>query len=303
MHVRQIALSLGLIICLSACAPLLQQNGPEEFSAPDNMAARPHILLTNDDGIKSEGLTTLLVALETWADVTVSAPADNQSGVSQSIKAMSGKVVVKESQRPNSGMNYGVFGTPADAVIFGMRHANPDHPFDLVISGINRGQNAGIFVGNSGTVGAAKQAVTLGLPAIAVSQQFSRNGIYDFKVAAAFASEFAAEMWQKRSSAPRLININVPTKVSGALITKVGGVPFQFDGYERVEETQKGTVYRAQMSLADSGVAGADDLDSVALSKGFITITVLQTDATDAKGNKALKPWETIDHWQSGDPR
>ncbi len=121
---------------------------------------RPRVLLTNDDGIDSPALAALRDGLRTVADVTVVAPADDQSGVG---RARSRRVTV---ERDDHG--YAVDGTPADCVAYALRGL--DRSFDAVVSGCNLGPNVGDYVlGRSGTVGAAVEAGFLGTPAVAVS--------------------------------------------------------------------------------------------------------------------------------------
>lgn len=122
--------------------------------------SEPHVLLTNDDGIDSPALTALRDELAAVCDVTVVAPATNQSGVG---RARSRTVTVEERD-----VGYAVEGTPADCVAYGLRSL--DVKPDLVVSGANVGPNVGSYVlGRSGTVGAAVEAGFLGTPALAVS--------------------------------------------------------------------------------------------------------------------------------------
>ena len=118
------------------------------------------ILLTNDDGIGSVGIRALHDALAEVGNVTVVAPADDQSAVG---RAISTEVEVEEHE-----LGYAIWGTPADCVVAGLEAIGP-YP-DLVVSGCNRGANLGQYVlGRSGTVSAAVEAAFFGVPAIAVS--------------------------------------------------------------------------------------------------------------------------------------
>jgi 5'-nucleotidase len=119
-----------------------------------------HILLTNDDGIESTGLGVLYDALSDLAEVTVVAPAKDQSAVG---RTLSNQVTVTEHER-----GYAVDGTPADCVVAGLGSLCPD--VDLVVSGCNQGANLGEYVlGRSGTISAAVEATFFEIPAIAVS--------------------------------------------------------------------------------------------------------------------------------------
>ncbi len=126
------------------------------------------ILLTNDDGIDALGLHVLAAAMRALGDVTVAAPATNQTGVSRAI-TLAPTIAVDEVDLPDGTRGFAVAGTPSDCVRFAVLGL-PERP-DLVVSGSNRGVNLGDDVSYSGTVAAALEGVFLGLPAIAVSQQ------------------------------------------------------------------------------------------------------------------------------------
>jgi 5'-nucleotidase len=124
------------------------------------MSESPEILLTNDDGIESPGLRALYESLSAVGNVTVVAPASDQSAVG---RAMSYEVEVHDHE-----LGYAVTGTPSDCVIAGLAELGP-YP-DVVVSGSNNGANLGAYVlGRSGTVSAAVEAAFFGVPAIAVS--------------------------------------------------------------------------------------------------------------------------------------
>jgi 5'-nucleotidase len=118
------------------------------------------ILLTNDDGIEATGIRVLRDALSEVGDVTVVAPADDQSAVG---RALSHSVTVRERE-----LGYAIDGTPADCIVAGLEALVEDA--DLVVAGCNRGANVGAYnLGRSGTVSAAVEATFFGTPAIAVS--------------------------------------------------------------------------------------------------------------------------------------
>jgi len=122
--------------------------------------AEPSILLTNDDGVDSEGLRAVYDALADVGDVTVVAPVDDQSAIG---RAISHDVTVHEHD-----LGYTIEGTPADCVVAGMEALAPGT--DLVVAGCNRGANLGQYVlGRSGTVSAAVEATFFDVPAVAIS--------------------------------------------------------------------------------------------------------------------------------------
>lgn len=125
-----------------------------------NENAELEILLTNDDGISSVGIRALHDALAEVGNVTVVAPADDQSAV--------GRAISTEVEIEDHELGYAIHGTPSDCVVAGLEAIGP-FP-DLVVSGCNRGANLGQYVlGRSGTVSAAVEAAFFGVPAIAVS--------------------------------------------------------------------------------------------------------------------------------------
>lgn len=129
--------------------------------------SRPNILLTNDDGIDAPGLASLYEELTAIGDVTVIAPAENQSGVG---RTRNGSVTLADHP-----WGYQLTGTPADCVAFGLG-GGVETEFDFVVAGVNDGPNIGNYVvGRSGTVGACIEAAFLDVPGIAVSAYHSQD--------------------------------------------------------------------------------------------------------------------------------
>ncbi len=158
---------------------------------------RPLILFTNDDGIGSPGLWAAVDAFCTWADVLVVAPREQQSGTGRSLPVTSAGRIYDEVRRLNGSdvTVYAVDGTPAQAVQHGVIELADRLP-SLIVSGINYGENAGNGVTISGTVGAALEGASMGIPSIAVSQQTPKDlhltysTEVDFSAAAYFTALF-----------------------------------------------------------------------------------------------------------------
>jgi 5'-nucleotidase len=155
---------------------------------------RPLIIFTNDDGIASPGLWTVARAFQDFAEVLIVAPIRQQSGTGRSLpNTNTGAIVPQEGKDLPA---FAVDGTPAQAVQHGVMEIAPRKP-DLVVGGINYGENTGNGVTISGTVGAALEAASFDIPAIAVSQQtdhglhMSYSNTVDFSVAAHFTRVFA----------------------------------------------------------------------------------------------------------------
>jgi 5'-nucleotidase len=162
---------------------------------------RYHILLTNDDGIQSPGLWAAAEALSRLGYVTVAAPRDQASGTGRSVPLGSDgriqKIILRIGQQ--DWPVYSVGGTPAQTVDHALLELLPEKP-DLVVSGINYGENVGEGVTASGTVGAALEAASFGIPAIAASLELMEDSYYnysttvDFSSAAYFTAYFAERL-------------------------------------------------------------------------------------------------------------
>lgn len=171
---------------------------------------RPQILLTNDDGILSPGLWAAAASLSKIGFVTVTAPREQSSGAGRSLPSTSDGIIQEQKVQVN-GQEWTVFsigGTPAQTVLHGVLEVMRKKP-DLVVSGINYGENVASGVTISGTVGAAMEAASLGIPAMAVSveaeEQFHLT--YSEEISFLVAAEFAARI------ARLLLNKKLPTDV------------------------------------------------------------------------------------------
>lgn len=180
--------------------------------------AKLQILLTNDDGIRSPGLWAAAEALSELGFVTVVAPRAQCSGTGRSLPVTSDGIIREEQLeiRGQQWVVYAVGGTPAQAVLHGILEVMPHKP-DLVVSGINYGENVGTGITISGTVGAAMEAAALGFPALAISLQtdqrhhFSYSTEVDFSAAAHFTAYFARRLLTKHFPADvDLLKVDVP---------------------------------------------------------------------------------------------
>lgn len=168
------------------------------------MMTKPQILLTNDDGIRSPGLWAAAASLSKLGFVTVTAPREQSSGMGRSLPSTSDGIIQLERVQVN-GQEWSVHavgGSPAQSVLYGVLEILKFKP-DLVVSGINYGENVASGVTISGTVGAAMEASSLGIPAMAVSLEtdskyhLSYSDEVDFSVAAEFAFRFARLLLEK----------------------------------------------------------------------------------------------------------
>jgi 5'-nucleotidase len=163
----------------------------------------PVILVTNDDGYRSEGIRKLAEALERVGVVTVVAPVDEASAIGHALTLRRPLRLEQVSERV-----YGVDGTPTDCVNLGIGQVLKRLP-DLVVSGINKGYNLGDDVTYSGTVAGAMEGALLGVSAIAVSLRLTRSQ-YDFTHAADVAAMLAEAILKKPLPPRTFLNVNVP---------------------------------------------------------------------------------------------
>ena len=193
---------------------------------------KPHILLTNDDGIRSPGLWAAASQLSKIGYVTVAAPREQSSAMGRSLPSTSDGIIHKEQVEVNSQKwdVYAVGGTPAQAVLHGVLEIIPHRP-DLVVSGINYGENVGMGITISGTVGAAMEAAALGIPAMAISLEtdtqyhLSHSEDIDFSTAGYFTAYFARLLLKKKfSQEVDLIKVEVPTHATPETEWEVGGL-------------------------------------------------------------------------------
>src|SRR6476646_5918027 len=177
------------------------------------------VLLTNDDGIEAEGIQALRKALQgvPGIELAVIAPDGNRSAMARSITTRR-PLWVKEVEFGDGTVGYATDGTPVDCVRLANLGLVEGFQAQLVVSGINHGSNLGDDITYSGTVAAALEAIVLGLPGIAVSQQSSSLEL-DFRVGSGFrfevAATFTARLVVELETAPlplgTLLNINVPS--------------------------------------------------------------------------------------------
>lgn len=235
------------------------------------------ILLTNDDGIHAPGLAVLeALAKQLSDDVWICAPAEEQSGAGHSLTLHNPVRLRKHDER-----RFSVTGTPTDSVNLALRKLFAERLPDLVISGVNAGENLGDDMTYSGTISAAMEAALAGIPAIALSQAFRSNG----------ASFSATEAWGKRVLEPlvdvtmakrTLVNVNFPAlpaeQVRGIRVVRQG-----FHDYARgslIESTDpRGRPYY-WFGLQDAEHTLDHGTDLEAVEDGYIAVTPVQLDFT-----------------------
>lgn len=257
------------------------------------------ILLTNDDGIYAPGLIAMRDALGQLGEVTVVAPATEQSGVGHSITfltpLMAGQTYVDGELR-----GWAVEGSPADCVklavakLFPAAVGDPDARPDLLVSGINHGLNIGINVLYSGTVGAATEGAILDIPSIAVSVEYEEQP--RFNNAARIATDVIGQMLERDAWRDhRLFNLNLPTSATadGAepdlRITRMGATRWDSAFEERVDP--KGRRYYWTVGAPPTESPGSDT-DYVAIHDGAASLTPLVVDRTRHDLLDTMHSWD-----------
>lgn len=231
------------------------------------------ILITNDDGIDAEGLHLLEALARTLSDdVTIVAPASNQSGTGRSISLHRD---IDFHQRDEN--HYSVGGTPADCVMLALHLLFPDKKPDLVLSGINHGMNVADDIGYSGTVGAAKEAAINGITGIALSQRFAK-GQADFTPVKLVGKEVLEAAIKIPMPERTVLNINFPPAHLGPV---KGMRSASLDCHKFSDEILPGDEpgsYRIGPMLMLDEVA--PKTDRWWLDRGYVSLTPLKMDMT-----------------------
>lgn len=248
------------------------------------------ILLTNDDGIRSPGLWAAASALASLGHVTVAAPKEQSSGMGRSLPSTSSGIIHEEQLQVNGQIwtVYAISGSPAQAVLHGILDIMPHKP-DLVVSGINYGENLGLGITVSGTVGAAMEAASEGCPALAVSleahQQYhlSYSTEIDFSAAAHFTAVFARILLEKQMpNDVHLLNVNIPSGAAQQTLWQVTRLARQ-RYYDPVAATRSSWKEVGPVSYKEAAILDkeADNSDVVVLrKKHLVSATPISLDMT-----------------------
>ncbi|MGE5369918.1 MAG: 5'/3'-nucleotidase SurE [Chloroflexota bacterium] len=240
------------------------------------------ILVTNDDGIHAPGLAVCeAIARALSDDVWVVAPETDQSGVAHSL-SLNDPLRLREIGEKR----YAVKGTPTDCVIMGVRKIMLDHPPDLVISGVNSGQNIAEDVTYSGTIAGAMEATILGIPAIALSQVydfFAGRRVVHWECAQAHGVAMVRRLLEAGIPRNVLMNVNFPNcpphEVQGVAVTMQGR---RSNDLMKIEDRKdgRGNPYH-WISFQRGNFTPGAGTDLLAVDEKKISITPLQLDLTD----------------------
>lgn len=251
---------------------------------------KPEILLTNDDGIKSPGLWAAAEALSDLGYVHVVAPQDQTSGMGRSFpRIYDGSIQVHNiTVHGKEWQVYAVSGSPAQTVIHAVYELLPEKP-DLVVSGINYGENLGTGVSASGTVGAALEAAALGIPSLAISLEtephhhLSYSKEVDFSLAARFTAHFGRILLENRMPPDvDVLKVDVPCDIpenTGWEVTRLSHIQY----FEPIvpERESLGDPASFGYSLAGNPEADSQDTDVYTVRvSGRVSVTPLSLDFT-----------------------
>jgi 5'-nucleotidase len=247
------------------------------------------ILISNDDGINAPGLACLeTMAAELADDVWVVAPETEQSGRGHAVSLRSPVRLRQVNER-----RFAVDGTPGDCVMMGLRHVI-DGPVDLVLSGVNRGSNVADDVTYSGTVAAAMESTLLGVPAIALSQDY-RERLVHWDTARSHGPDLIRKLVDRGWPRGVLININFPAvepgDVEGVSLCRLG--QHDFTGQQPVQRTDTfGHDYFWMAGWAWGKDKSPDGTDLRAIQDNRISVTPISLDMThDATLRDLAEGW------------
>ena len=248
------------------------------------MFPMPRILVTNDDGVHSDGIRLLAETLAPLGDVTVVAPIQEASAIGHALTLRRPLRIDTIGPRV-----FAIDGTPTDCVNIAITHVLKDKP-DLIVSGINKGWNLGDDITYSGTVSGALEGALLGIPSIAVSLARTR-GTYDFVPAANAAATIASLVLRRELiSARTFLNLNVPPgKPKGFRLTMQAK-------RNHITIVDPRTDPRGQayywIEEGENDWEPHDRSDYQAVRDGYVSVTPLQADMTD---HEALSKLESLE--------
>jgi 5'-nucleotidase len=248
--------------------------------------AKCRILVSNDDGIASPGIALLeKIARGLSDDVWVVAPELEQSGASHSLTTRHPLRLREVAER-----RYIVDGTPTDCVLLAIKRLLRDRPPDLVLSGINAGNNIGEDLTYSGTVAAAMEATLLGIPAMALSQDFRDRDDIPWQTGEAYAPEMIRRLLRLPWPDSTLYNINFPavppTDVRGIAVVSQGKRAIADNLHDGVDP--RGRPYYWIGPVREGGDA-EPGTDVAALADNKVSITPIYLNLTNVPILAALR--------------
>jgi 5'-nucleotidase len=235
------------------------------------------ILLTNDDGIHAPGLELLeAIARELSDDVWVCAPAEENSGAGHSLT-----LHLPVRLREHGKQRFSVTGTPTDAVNLALRKIFAERMPDLIISGINNGENLADDITYSGTISAAMEGALAGIPAVALSQAM-RDGGHGFAAARSWAAKVLAPLLDLQMARRTVVNVNFPAlpaeEVKGIRVVRQGFHDYARGSLVEAVDPRGRPYFWFGLDDIEHSLDHGTDLEAV--SEGYIAVTPLHVDLT-----------------------
>lgn len=269
------------------------------MQSTNSSTERPRILITNDDGVRSPGILAAADAVSEFADVMIVAPLVQQTAMGRALRGAPEARLEKVNLTSN-GKNYTAYAcdaSPARAVEHGLK-VMPDYVPDLVISGINYGENLGNCITGSGTVGAAMEAATKGIPSIAVSLETPVDCHFDYTTQEWDAAAHFLRFFVERSLAngfPEgvdVLKIDVPSSASKDCpwrVTKLSGNAYYHRNLEN--PSLESRLCDSFVSKGHCAEETADtDVYAIAVDQ-VVSVTPLTLDLTAYGSFDALSGW------------
>jgi len=247
------------------------------------------ILLTNDDGIYSEGIQTLKNQLDNIAEVIVIAPDRERSTVGHAM-TLHKPLRIRQVKVNGGSEGYAVNGTPTDCIVIGLLEIMKNEKPDLIVSGINRGPNLGDDIIYSGTVSAAMEGGMRNIPSLAISIAAYEN--FKFESAALFTKKIISHLIKNNLPENLVLNINFPNidykELKGIEITRHGKRVYQ-DELKKIHDPQGDIHYWLGGDLPEGKIE--PDTDFKAIYNRKVSITPLSLDLTNYNIMPKIKDW------------
>jgi 5'-nucleotidase len=266
---RNATMLIGLVL-LTGCAAATEAEVPF------------HVMLVNDDGIDSPGLAAVASVLtaDPGYRVTVVGPAEQQSGVGHAI-VIRREIAIKAHGEVGGAPAWSVDASPASVTAVGLTVVLENDPPDLVVSGINKGENIGRAAWYSGTLGAAREAVLRGVPGIALSLELDwKEPNPDWHAAALLTKTLVDTVRKSPLPAGILLNVNFPRDTRAARGFRLARMGLAPDGVSHYEVDREEDGVRFVTSRWAPPVGDAAGTDITAIAAGFIPVTPLGLDQT-----------------------
>ncbi|OGU57281.1 MAG: 5'/3'-nucleotidase SurE [Ignavibacteria bacterium GWF2_33_9] len=255
-----------------------------------SLEKRPYILVSNDDGINSPGIYAIVQKLKQIGEVIVIAPEHEQSAVGHSL-TISRPLRVTKVHRNGEMFGYAVSGSPSDCVKLALCTYLERKP-DIIVSGINHGQNTAINVLYSGTVSAATEGMLFGIKSIAFSV-CSHDREFDIDYASDVALEITKKALEYDFPKDTLLNVNIPAtdklQIKGTKITKVG------NGYWKDFYIKRQDPFNRDYYWFSGEYFESDDSlenDDIAVKNGYISVTPVKYTLTSQEVFEHFKNFE-----------